>query len=244
MSATAEQKESAIEAYVDGILQENLKEHRQKFGADAPVSQERIEQVRYSLRARAGELIEAIESKELLYRTWLHGRFHPSNKNSRKLFEALTGVKLPQRVRDTALAIKKFLGLDWVETHEAEIQSMRDAQQRERQLQLAEQQRERLDKLIDSMPCKLSGDQLVELCRHVGLEQHPRTIGSARNVHSIEMVGSSLRYSIPRGKNAKSACAMYRHLMEHIEETRKEKLQPASDDQSGIAQGLFKRAST
>ena len=103
MSATAEQKESAIEAYVDGILQENLKEHHQKFGADAPVSQERIDQVKYSLRARAGELIEAIESKELLYRTWLHGRFHPSNKHSRKLFEALTGLKLPQRVGDTAI---------------------------------------------------------------------------------------------------------------------------------------------
>ncbi|MFM7932138.1 MAG: hypothetical protein ACKO9Q_30860, partial [Pirellula sp.] len=147
-------------------------------------------------------------------------------------------------VRDTAIAIRKFLGLDWVESHEAEIQAKRDAQRRERQLQLAEQQRQRLDKLIDSMPCKLSGDQLVEVCRHVGLEQHPRTIGSARNVHSIEMVGSSLRYSILRGKNAKSACVMYRQLMEHIEESRSEKLHPISDDQSSIAQGLFKRAST
>ena len=242
MSVTAESKESAIEAYVDGILQENLKEHRKKFGADAPVSQERIEQVKYSLRARAGELIEAIESKESLYHTWLHGRFHPSNKRSRKLFEDLTGVKLPPRVGDTALVIKKFLGSGWVEAHEAEIQAQRDAQRRERQLQLSEQQRQRLDKLIDAMPTKICGSQLVELCRHVGLEHHPRTIGAARNVLSIERVGDGLRYSVPRGKNPQSACAMYRELMEHIEESRKEKLHQASEDQSSIAQGLFKRA--
>jgi hypothetical protein len=244
MSATTESKESAIAAYVDGILQENLKEHRKKFGADAPVTQERIDQIKYRLKASARELIEAIESKELLYRTWIHGRFHPSNKHSRKLFENLTGVKLPQRVGETALAIKQFLGLGWVETHEAEIQAKRDAQRRERQLQLVEQQRQRLSKLIDSMPCKVSGEQLVELARHVGLEHHPRTIGSARNVHSIEMVGGALRYSILRSKNAKSACDMYRQLMEHIEESRNEKLQLASEDQSSVAQGLFKRAGT
>jgi hypothetical protein len=37
---------------------------------------------------------------------------------------------------------------------------------------------------------------------------------------------------------------MYRELMEHIEESRKEKLHQASEDQSSIAQGLFKRAGT
>ena len=244
MSVTAESKESAIAAYVDGILQENLKEHRKKFGADAPVTQERIDEVKYSLRARAGELVEAIESKESLYHTWLHGRFHPSNKHSRKLFENLTGVKLPPRVGDTALVIKKFLGLGWVEAHEAEIQAKRDAQRRERQLHLAEQQRQRLDKLIDAMPTKICGSQLVELCRHVGLEHHPRTIGAARNVHSIEMVAGGLRYCVPRGKNPQSACTMYRELMEHIEESRSKTLNPQSEDQSSIAQGLFKRAGT
>ena len=244
MSVTAESKESAIAAYVDGILQENLKEHRKKFGADAPVTQERIDEVKYSLRARAGELVEAIESKESLYHTWLHGRFHPSNKHSRKLFENLTGVKLPPRVGDTALVIKKFLGLGWVEAHEAEIQAKRDAQRRERQFHLAEQQRQRLDKLIDAMPTKICGSQLVELCRHVGLEHHPRTIGAARNVHSIEMVAGGLRYCVPRGKNPQSACTMYRELMEHIEESRSKTLNPQSEDQSSIAQGLFKRAGT
>lgn len=134
------------------------------------------------------------------------GRFHPSNRESRALFAALTGMTLPSRAGDTMATLRFYVGEAAWDGFAAARENTRLAEQLDREAAIAARHQNLMNDVMTRIVgnIAITGDEFADLVKHlkphVG-EVHPRTIGTIRNrVASIQEGTARVRGgSLPAG---------------------------------------------
>lgn len=172
-----------IDQYIEAML-----DHEMKFWEETDperfkrITPEMIEAFRERQRSIALEFAEGIRSRpDTFMRKISTGLLHPSNGNSRRLFEGLTGQVLPAGANATVDFVFQFFHPE-LSAYLAKAQAERVAKENERQQKAADAEKARLDKARASV---LQGEwvlseELIDLARSVGVDPHPRTVGSLR----------------------------------------------------------------
>lgn len=147
-----------------------------------------------------------IRKGEALYDDARIGRFHPSNRESRALFAALTGMTLPSRAGDTMATLRFYVGEAAWDGFAAARENARLAEQLDREAAIAAKHQNLMNDVMTRIVgnIAITGDEFADLVKHlkphVG-EVHPRTIGTIRNrVASIQEGTARVRGgSLPAG---------------------------------------------
>jgi hypothetical protein len=183
-------KEQLVAEYVDGIMLQI-----RKTRPAGPMTQEEEIGNRERLRKLGFQLIEDIANKESLYLRMCNGTFRPDNRCSREMFHKLTGIKLPTGVNATREFLMAYIGREWVEKQQEKERAEREAEaKRDR-----EQQEANYAMMMDEISTRakrgqnISGRELVNLARHLGIQVHPRTAGAASNVEWITTSRAGVR---------------------------------------------------
>jgi hypothetical protein len=166
---------AAIDAYAAGMVKHHANYRPQANAAE-------LATIEANARERAKEQIEGIRTKSAAYIAGVYqGRLHPDNKQSRALFEAVTGLKLPGTVKGTWEAVKAYAGPE-IDAYEAARDAERQAEQAAADAK-AEAERAAwfatvAERVRNDQP--ISGADLCEACRELSIEVHPRTAGMIR----------------------------------------------------------------
>ena len=114
------------------------------------------------------------------------GRFHPSNKDTRALFATVTGIKLPATVGGTMAAIAEYVGEEGAKAIADARQAYEERTAREREAReadIAAKHAKRIETIktdiLGGRP--VSGEDLIDIARHLEIDVHPRTVGMVRN---------------------------------------------------------------
>lgn len=149
-----------------------------------------IERARETIGQEVDKLLARINEKDI--KILLTGTLHPSNAVYRTIFTEETGVTLPKGANDTRQVVADWLGQEKIGAYrqEKEAEAKRIADEK------AAKEAARLDaihqKVRDDIP--IDGDSLVDLCRYLGVELHPRTAGTLRKrVVEINSTSASVR---------------------------------------------------
>ncbi len=185
--------DKAAQAYAERKIESEFAYHRKSDPAKLEKHlREHPDQVE---RWKAGELSAAralvieLLDKLACYKAHKRGRFHPSNPNSRRLFQDLTGLKLPPTVSGTDQAVREYVGNEAIDAEDERIaKDRRDGLERDAAIK-----KMACDKRISAISAKVAGqevhnlpagaidgDELIDLARHLGIEMHPRTVGMIR----------------------------------------------------------------
>ena len=153
-------------------------EHQRRYDeAIVSLTPERVEAFKARERSECRDIISEIQEQPCCLRMLNAGRFHPDNKLSREVFECVTGIKLPPTVGKTIEVIREYIGLEWLAKHEAKQAEY--AKQKEldeakaREATLAD----RKTYLLSIAKQCITGADLVELARMMGIEVQPQTAG-------------------------------------------------------------------
>lgn len=196
----SEKRTAAIRRYADSKYRHEI-DYQKQYNPErlAAVPQTELDRYRSECLANAEQVAAEIDDKTKCAVAFLRGRFHPSNDWSRRLFSDLTGIALPPTVAGTDTVFQAYCGAEIDAEHErkrieqeAKESAAREAEQRKRD--------ERKAKLSAKVAANESipGDDLAELCGMLGIELHPRTIGTLRkrvrsiNSQSATIVGKGL----------------------------------------------------
>jgi len=127
-SGDAHPHAAAIEAYAQSLLASEI-DHTKQYAPHklAMLTDEMKENYLAKMREKGREVADKITDKDGLLAMHERGTFHPSNKRSRRLFEQVTGKKLPGTVAGTDAVIRGTIGHDHVAEHEAGKKAAEDA---------------------------------------------------------------------------------------------------------------------
>jgi hypothetical protein len=174
---------AAVEQFAQSRYDDEMAYYREYRAEQlAKITPEQLAEYKEKLRSEAHQWVEIILDPDRMMERHSKGFLHPSNKNWRALFTAFTGVELPNTVAGTDAAFRKYIGH---ERYEAFLQGRRDEREAKEQQRLADKAAER-QKRIDAIAAKVkqgeyvSGDDLVDLLRHLEIDIHPRTVGTLR----------------------------------------------------------------
>ena len=143
-----------------------------------------------------------------------HGRcaFHPSNKMTRRLFAALTGIKLPATVQMTHAVMLDYLGRDRVAAIDAKREAERVAEETAKRDKREADKAARLERIKQQMVADtaIGGDELLDIARTLGIDVHPRTAGMLkRRVNSIRRGQAG----IVKGGSVQAAFDLYKQCL-------------------------------
>ncbi|AMV35703.1 hypothetical protein VN12_26660 [Pirellula sp. SH-Sr6A] len=220
-------KQKLVEEYVDGIMLQI-----RKTRPAGPVTQEEEIGNHERLRKLGLQLIEEIADKESLYLRMWNGTFRPDNRCSREMFQKLTGLQLPPGVKATREFLIAYIGPEWVSQQQEKERAEREAEaKRDR-----EQQEAYYAGLMDEIATRtksgqnISGRELVNLARHIGIQVHPRTAGAATNVEWITVHRAGVR----KNCNAQGCFRLLRDVLELLNEEA-----PEEEGATDLARELF-----
>jgi len=216
-------KSEAAQNYADGMWEH---ERARQIEIDAERFEncpaEQIADYRAKLLRDAEELVETLHTSAGLQIASDHGRFHPSNRLSRRLFSNLFGVQLPATVSGTREAIRQYVGAEtWDRMEREEAEGIRASEERltaEKQ-QAADDEDfaefERIAPLIRADK-QISGNDLVFMARHLNVEIHPRTVGTLRR---YIVAVNSCSSKVHKGHRGGKAYAVYEACQRTLTET-------------------------
>lgn len=125
--AKADAVHPAVEKYAQAMLQQQLDrfkdfppEQQERLRQKGALSDENLQKFLEEQRTVARERMGSFGDKEEVWKHLKRGTFHPTNKHSRAMFEAATGVKLPSTAGGTKEAVRKYLGDEFVNGKEEE----------------------------------------------------------------------------------------------------------------------------
>lgn len=197
-------KQKLVDEYVEGIML-----RIRKTRPAGPMTQEEEIGNRERLRKLGFQLIEDIANKESLYLRMWNGTFRPDNRCSREMFQKLTGIKLPTGVKATREFLMAYIGSAWVNQQQEKERAEREAEaKRDR-----EQQEAYYAGLMDEIATRakggqnISGRELVNLARHLGIQVHPRTAGRQRMSSGSTFIALEFVRTVTH-KVASVCCAM------------------------------------
>ena len=171
---------SILEEYADQLIKHDLdslpEDRRSK------VTEEQIVNVRGRLIKQAGELQASINNKAELWEHCRRGRLDPCNKASRMVFERTTGLKLPASSTATSKFIAEYVGSDIVDASRKAREDAANAFEKAREEKRAEAHASNIARITLTIVSagRISGDDLIDIARHLGIDVHPRTVGSIR----------------------------------------------------------------
>jgi hypothetical protein len=212
--------ELAIERYAAAMLKIEL-EHQEEYHAERLAktraeNPEIIDQYRDRMAEDGRALATAIlERSEVFLKRARYGLLHPQNKVSRKLFEAVTGVKLPHTSSGTHDAVYGYCG-DAMVKYEAGLKAEQDAKENAEAEKKAEADRIYIGKISTKVAAGdwISGGEMLDLARSLAIEVHPRTAGTLkRRIHGCN--GGSARIS-GKGKVPYTVYDLYKEISEVI----------------------------
>lgn len=161
-----------------------MKERPEKMARFTPQEQEDLkakflaDRKEYALKE-----IAKFKSTDELLKMHRIGSLHPSNKNTRKMFEQWSGKKLPPSPGATEGFLKEFIGAEIVDAYYAR----READEKAAEKAKADAENARALARLADLATKVSNDQpidghgMVDLAKWLGIELHPRTIGAIRD---------------------------------------------------------------
>lgn len=144
------------------------------------------------------------------------GRFHPSNRYSRELFTAVTGIALPPQVEATRQTIRQYA--------RTEMEAFQKAREREATEKRAIEQKkecERQEKILQDLRDRVSADKpidgegLVLLAKSLGIEIPIQSIGMFRR-RILEVNSFQARYTGAGKLKAMSHFRIYRRCQETL----------------------------
>ncbi len=190
----------AIEDYANAMTEHELAFYREykperlaKLQAEQPNA---VEDFREKKRHDARELATGIETRsEWFLKRVQSGLLHPDNKTSRKLFEMTTGITLPKTLAATRDVVNSYCGVALSELVNKQNAERDEADRKEREQQAIEETK-RLERIAENIRTNrsVSGDEVLDIARHIGIDVHPRTAGSLRK-RVVGVVGTSARIS-------------------------------------------------
>lgn len=149
-----------------------------------------IERARETIGQEVDKLLGRIAVKDI--NILLTGTLHPSNKIYRKIFTEETGVNLPNGANETRQVVASWIGEDKLDAYHQEKADKEKRIADEKAAKEAARLNVIHQKVRDDIP--IDGDSLVDLCRYLGVELHPRTAGTLRKrVVEINSTAASVR---------------------------------------------------
>lgn len=137
------------------------------------------------------------------------------NKYSRRLFTAITGIKLPKTYRETLPVLNAWLGQERIAAMNAAIAAEKEAQDRQRQAEYEELNAKREARLKPLILANepITGPDLLFLANRYNIEVAPRTAGFIANkVLKIQKDVASVR----NAKTAGKAGDVYRKVLDAL----------------------------
>lgn len=156
---------------------------------------------------------------ESLFDRVKRGALHPSNKLWRAMFTRLTGVALPGTVSGTLNGVKSYIGEAEFNRMALERDSARQAEVDAREAKEKANADAKFQAIIDGAVVRMQagesvdGETLVTVCRHLGIDVHPRTVGMLRT--RVRQINAESARIIGRGIGS-TPYDLYRQCVERI----------------------------
>lgn len=218
MSAEIEDMANIIEEFATNMIEEELREMPPE--RRATITPQRIEEVRERLVNQGLSTAVCIGNKPELYRRCRRGLLDPGNKHSRMVFERVTGLTLPKKSSDTTNFIREYVGNEVVSAYFKEREDAERAKTEAREAEKKQKHEAHIARITAAILAKkqIGGHDLIDIARHVGIDVHPRTVGSIRsNVVWIEMGQARISN---RKFNTQSAHKLLRAVVDHLTEAK------------------------
>lgn len=189
--------QEAASEWASTLLQNELKDFAERHPDRIEVYTDEVKAERHAKFLRYGlDMIESLNDKATAFTKLRNGAFHPSNKNTRKAFEHVTGIKLPSTVLRTHETIEKWIGTEYCD-------SIRATEKREREERIAAAKAKKAEEWIQHIAEisrkaladeDITGCDLLDLCRSLEVEVHLRTQGAMlKKIVSISGKGARVR---------------------------------------------------
>lgn len=177
-------RDEAIKKYAETMIGYEL-EHYEKFQPERlkALSEEQITEWKQRMHASANKLADEIDAKHPdIVKRLCQGMVNPHNKTTRKLFVAITGIQLPVTSGGTEAAL---MASEWGPLMQAYWDEVQRRSDEEAARKKAEREAKELKAVLAALDLvranePVSGDSLVDVSRFLGIELHPRTIGTLR----------------------------------------------------------------
>lgn len=176
--------EQAVKEYADWFIQQERKRLAENPAevADKNYTAEETAQFEAGWHTAGRQLATAIlEKSDYFCARVCNGMLHPDNKASRRLFEQVTGLKLPRTVKGTADVVGEYA---WVQL--ADYRRRRDTaaalEAAKKQDAANAQYMEYIELISDKVAAgeQIAGNELLNLATFLGVNIPPRTVGAIR----------------------------------------------------------------
>lgn len=141
----AQHDHPAIEKHAQAMLASAIKKAKAD-GREAEITPELTQAALERFRNLAQETYASLADKESLYKRWKRGALHPSNKQTRQMFQDVHGVALPATASGTNAAVRAHLGEEFVAGKEAESLAKVEAEEKAKADKKAAESQAKLDK--------------------------------------------------------------------------------------------------
>lgn len=218
--------QQAIEDYAEDLFQSEIEyqqtwnpERYARFLQDNPNG---LVEYKAKLLDDAGTLADLMLLPAAYAHKLSQGALHPSNKRTRRMFTAITGIKLPNTVKGTEEALVPTLYGEELRAFREKQAAEREEESRRRDEAEALKTKEVREKLEASVRKDehINGEELLGLCRFHGIEVHPRTAGFWKS-RIVAINSDSGKMNAKRGQStdATSAYRAYRELRKRLTES-------------------------
>jgi len=233
----SEHIQEAINEYAQSLYAAEMEFNRtcnaqrlEKLLAENPQA---LDEFREKLQHDAEELAQMMCDPARYAPKLCQGALHTSNPRTRKLFSAVTGIVLPNTIKGT----KEVLDGTPYGVAMKVLQDAKDSAAEAKRQRQEEEDRQRelavLSILEDEVRknMMIDGEELLKLCRHHGIEVHPRTAGFWRSrVVGINSDRGRVQAKKGQSSDCTSAYRAYRQVQTNLlnQDNRNEgKRQPA-----------------
>lgn len=162
------------ERYFDYLYGRDLKSERfTRLPADK--QREMLANAIGKLKGEIAKIVQRILDRDV--RLLEAETFHPSNKMYRDIFSRVTGQTLPGSANETRQVVADYIGSDKLKAAE----DARAAVAAEKELAKQAAEAARLASIAKRFDDQITGQELLDLARHHGIEVHPRTAGMLKS---------------------------------------------------------------
>lgn len=186
-----EEQTAAVRAHAERMIAQEYQFLREtqpaRFAAATAEMRAEFEKRQHAEALRDASIIL---SPRHLWEVARRGAFHPSNKSWRALLGTLHGVQLPPGAGATHDAVRALVGPSW-DVWENEKREAAERAENEKREAAEVKERARIDVLKVKIAAgeSVTGDELADVGRSLGIDIHPRTVGTLRK--RVNWIGDS-----------------------------------------------------
>ena len=187
-------QQAAIDRFTAARVQRDIARYqrqREENPRFSELTDDRIAQHKAYTRQFAEELTAAILDRAALCKHIRTGTFHPRNPLLRALFAELTGITLPRTTGATKAALIDYIGRETFDAYARRREQECRAEEEAKCAAEQARQDERLAGILRDLRQgeDVTGPELVDAARALGIDVHPRTVGTLRR--RVRLAGAS-----------------------------------------------------